>query len=355
MLAQFSRCAFLERDNPNDPMSNNHVSPEYSLLIKTNRSTVYLNGGERPVLDVELKQNGKSVLEPEKILKDLTYTFLVNELQAIDQPVLIDNSGLINPLTAGSIQITAHYKNGTTRVQSNSLLLQVDESEAMLIEPNKGILNINSSLQFTVTGGIAPYQFTVTTGSSTGTITKNGLYTSPAGAISAVIQVEDSTCQKNFAIITTIEAASSPTWAGTQQYHLADIHATWNPSGSEYLDSQEIYVYESENCQELVHSEILGSNISSYTFPSPPAGSYSFRIASNYSINESPLLSSCSESISLIDFSSLCPAGYVRIEANPDVGTTDDFCLAAYEMKCTSDASGLSCSASDLPQSTASG
>jgi hypothetical protein len=45
-----------------------------------------------------------------------------------------------------------------------------------------------------------------------------------------------------------------------------------------------------------------------------------------------------------------CPTNYVFINKNVNLGTSYDFCVAKYEMKCGNDATGASCSGSPLSQ-----
>lgn len=47
-----------------------------------------------------------------------------------------------------------------------------------------------------------------------------------------------------------------------------------------------------------------------------------------------------------------CPAGYILVPANSSVGTNADFCVAKYEMKCASDATGLACSSPAISQAS---
>lgn len=45
-----------------------------------------------------------------------------------------------------------------------------------------------------------------------------------------------------------------------------------------------------------------------------------------------------------------CPANYILVPYNTSVGTTENFCVSKYEMKCSNDATGLACSGSPLSQ-----
>jgi formylglycine-generating enzyme required for sulfatase activity len=49
-----------------------------------------------------------------------------------------------------------------------------------------------------------------------------------------------------------------------------------------------------------------------------------------------------------------CPYNYVKVTANPSLGTNDDFCVSKYEMKCVGDSTGLNCnSQTAISQATA--
>jgi hypothetical protein len=48
--------------------------------------------------------------------------------------------------------------------------------------------------------------------------------------------------------------------------------------------------------------------------------------------------------------STACPTGYLLVKANPSVGTTHDFCIAKYEMKCADSATGKNCQGPAISQ-----
>lgn len=61
-----------------------------------------------------------------------------------------------------------------------------------------------------------------------------------------------------------------------------------------------------------------------------PVGTYTLYTATR---NSNGNYSNCIASGSAYEVLAACPTGYIRVKANPSVGTNNDFCMAKYEMK----------------------
>lgn len=112
-----------------------------------------------------------------------------------------------------------------------------------------------------------------------------------------------------------------------------------------------VRIYLDDGCSEFLE-ETIASQTTTYTevqLYDLELGEYAFYATLGNSQTES----GCSEFSAKYEVSA-CPFNYVQVEENNAVGTTYNFCVAKYEMKC-SDSEGVNCPEGDTPLSKPDG
>lgn len=103
-----------------------------------------------------------------------------------------------------------------------------------------------------------------------------------------------------------------------------------------------VYLYSDAGCTTLVGSSLAPSgNYTDIQSSSLPLGNYEFHAVVENQINNSSDCSDVSSSYTVSE----CPFNYVKFAANPALGTNQDFCVAKFEMRCSTDPNGTNCQA----------
>ena len=109
------------------------------------------------------------------------------------------------PNTAGSAAITVTDGSGATSVASVTVAAA---SAALLISPTSLTITINVTYQFTATGGVTPYTFSLYSGSASGSVTASGLFTATSTAGTALVRVTDAAGSTSDATVSVVSGGS---------------------------------------------------------------------------------------------------------------------------------------------------